>query len=639
MRRSTRTIVALAAPLLVVLAFGCGKRAEGSAHYPGETAAAGYDYAYESPDAYAMGDDGSEEVAGSDAAAMAPAAEAEPEPMMADMAEDEGPALASRSVESRGDRRAHRESRRDRKEREKRALAIKPTPQVVPTTPQVDPTAPPPKLAVSTLPTPLNDTESYAHIAENDFIAVADDPRSTFSIDVDTAAYSNMRRFLNEGRLPPADAVRIEELVNYFDYDYAQPRGDDPFSVTTEVAPCPWQPDHRLVHVGLQGKDVAAKEVPPRNLVFLLDVSGSMSDADKLPLLKHGMRMLADQVRAQDRVSIVVYAGAAGMVLEPTADRDAIKSALDRLESGGSTNGGEGIELAYRLAADSFMKGGINRVILATDGDFNVGTTSEGELVRMIEEKRETGVFLSVLGFGTGNLNDSTMEQLADKGNGNYAYLDSGAEAHKVLVEQAGATLMTIAKDVKIQVEFNPAEVAAYRLVGYENRKLEHRDFNDDTKDAGEIGAGHTVTALYEIVPAGQGVAPEVDPLQYQEPGTALTPAAKSGELMLVKLRYKQPNGSKSKLLSVAVKDGDGSIEGSSETFRFSAAVAEMGLLLRGSKWRGQASWAQTYELAAGAQGRDPQGRRAEMLSLVQQAAGLSGEDVKVARRGAKVAR
>jgi Ca-activated chloride channel homolog len=633
MRRPTRTIVALAAPLLAILALGCKKASsDGSVYYPGEAAVAD-GYAYDGYEAYPKPmDAAAEDVAGSDAAPMA----AEPE--LADAPSEESPALASARAESRDDRRSRRESRRDRKGRSKHAVAVTPAPQVAPT-PVVAPVAPPPKLAASPLPMPLADGDSYAHIVENEFIAVADDPRSTFSIDVDTAAYSNMRRFIQDGQLPPADAVRIEELVNYFDYDYAQPRGDDPFSVTTEVAPCPWSPDHRLVHVGLQGKDVAAKEVPPRNLVFLLDVSGSMSDADKLPLLKQGMRMLADQLRSQDRVSIVVYAGASGVVLEPTADRDTIKQALDRLEAGGSTNGGEGIEVAYRLAAQTFMKGGINRVILATDGDFNVGATSEAELMTLIEAKRETGVFLSVLGFGTGNLGDATMELLADKGNGNYAYIDSVREANKVLVEQAGATLMTIAKDVKIQVEFNPAEVAAYRLVGYENRKLEHRDFNDDTKDAGEIGAGHTVTALYEIVPVGQGVAPELDPLKYQEPAAALTPAAARGELMTVKLRYKQPSGQKSKLLSVSVDEGDGSLERSSEDFRFAAAVAEMGLLLRGSKWRGQASWAQVHGLAAGALGRDPQGRRAELLELVRQAAALSGQDLEVATRGAKVAR
>jgi len=633
MRRSTRTIVALAAPALVILAFGCGKSKSDGSYYPGEAAVAEepanvvYDDAEEL--AYAgEADEGAEDAASAGAPMAAP-----PEPASVEMEKHEAERITVAEARgSRGDRASRREARQARKRAKDTALSVSPTIAA-------DPTSPPPSVAVSPLPQPEFNTEEYSHIQENDFVAVADDPRSTFSIDVDTASYSNMRRFLNDGQLPPADSVRIEEMINYFDYAYVQPRGDDPFSVTTEVAPCPWSPDHRLVHVGLQGKDVAAKEIPPRNLVFLLDVSGSMSDANKLPLLKQGMRMLARDLREQDRVSIVVYAGASGVVLEPTSDRDAIEQALDRLEAGGSTNGGEGIEMAYRLAAGTFMKGGINRVILATDGDFNVGVTSEGELVRLIEEKRETGVFLSVLGFGTGNLGDSTMELLADKGNGNYAYIDSESEAHKVLVEQAGATLMTIAKDVKIQVEWNPAEVGAYRLVGYENRRLEHRDFNDDTKDAGEIGAGHTVTALYEIVPAGQAVSPEVDPLEYQSTDTALTSKAKTGELMTVKLRYKQPSGSKSKLLTVPVKDGDGTLESSSEDFRFAAAVAEMGLMLRGSKWRGKASWSQTYVMAKGALGKDPQGRRAELLDLVQKAAALSGEDLAVERRGAKVAR
>ncbi|MEM9460921.1 MAG: VWA domain-containing protein [Myxococcota bacterium] len=670
MRRTSRTITVLAAPLFVALGLGCAaknKQAAGPGYNDAPATAdmaydAGYDYGYED-DGYAQTEEQYAEgaLAGSDSApaSAAPVAELEappepePEPEMAppmdDMDEaqmepmEAEAAVAVASTRVRGGkskRRARRQGRRARRKRDTSQPVMagaSPSPSRPSPTIAATPPAPPSKVAVTPLPTPSQDTEAYNHIAENDFIAVADDPRSTFSIDVDTASYSNMRRFIREGRLPPADAVRIEELVNYFDYDYAQPRGNDPFSVTTEVAPCPWNTDHRLVHVGLQGKDVAAKEVPARNLVFLLDVSGSMSDSDKLPLLKQGMRMLADQIRPQDRVSIVVYAGASGVVLEPTADREAIKRALARLEAGGSTNGGAGIELAYRLAAQTFVKGGINRVILATDGDFNVGTTSQGDLVRLIEKKRKTGVFLSVLGFGRGNLKDATMEQLADKGNGNYAYIDSGAEAHKVLVEQAGATLMAIAKDVKIQVEFNPAEVAAYRLVGYENRKLAHRDFNDDTKDAGEIGAGHTVTALYEVVPVGHGTAPQVDPLKYQEDHKPLTAAAGNGELMFVKLRYKRPNGVRSKLLEVPVRDSDGTVADSSADFRFSAAVAQMGLLLRGSKWRGESSWAKVYEMAQGAQGRDPNGRRAEMLSLVRQAAALQGEDLVAGR--AKIAR
>ncbi|MCH9681327.1 MAG: VWA domain-containing protein [Deltaproteobacteria bacterium] len=635
MPRCTRTIVVLAAPLLAALALGCAHH-KPAPHYSNSTEhavqAGAADYAH--ADA-SLEEDFDDQVAMNQPARdaeiareeYAPEAAPEPEPMAA-MSDSEAPVHSRRaSRRSRNKRKAKRNNRRMRQDKGA-SMAVATAAQ-----------APPPKVATTPLPAPTHNTEGYDHIQENDFVAVADDPRSTFSIDVDTASYANTRRFIREGRLPPQDAVRIEELVNYFDYDYPQPHGEDPFSVTTEVAPCPWAADHRLVHVGLQGKDVAAKEVPARNLVFLVDVSGSMSDSDKLPLLKRGLMMLADQVRAQDRVSMVVYAGASGVVLEPTSDITRIKDALDRLQSGGSTNGGAGIELAYRLATNSFVKGGINRVILATDGDFNVGTTNRGDLVRLIEDKRRSGVFLSVLGFGRGNLQDSTMEQLADKGNGNYAYIDSAAEAYKVLVEQAGATLMTIAKDVKIQVEFNPAQVAAYRLVGYENRALAHRDFNDDTKDAGEIGAGHTVTALYEIVPMGRGVAPQVDPLKYQQVEGSLSAAAGSGEVMTVKLRYKQPRGSKSKLLSVPVADTDGSVADASADFRLSAAVAELGLLLRASKWRGDASWEQAYALAQGAQGRDPNGRRAELLSLIRQAAALSGDDVDLSARAAKIAR
>src|SRR5947209_10778167 len=348
--------------------------------------------------------------------------------------------------------------------------------------------------------------ESYAKIDENPFLEAARAPLSTFSIDVDTASYSNTRRFLSEGRLPPKDAVRIEELINYFNYDYPQPSGSAPFSVTAEVADCPWNARHKLVHIGLQGRRVSTEDMPPANLVFLIDVSGSMNEPRKLPLVKSSLRTLAEQLSARDRVAIVVYAGTSGLVLPSTpGDRKGeIIAAIDRLEAGGSTNGGEGIQLPYRVAQDNFIRGGTNRVILSTDGDFNVGVTGDDALVRLIEEKRKSGIFLSVLGVGTGNLNDSMMEKLADRGNGNYAYIDTEEEARKALGEEAAGTLATIAKDVKIQVEFNPRLVAGYRLIGYENRLLAARDFNDDRKDAGEIGAGHTVTALYEIVPAGQ---------------------------------------------------------------------------------------------------------------------------------------
>ena len=468
-------------------------------------------------------------------------------------------------------------------------------------------------------------TEAYDRIYENPFLAAAKNPLSTFSIDVDTASYSNVRRFLTRGQLPPRGAVRVEELINYFSYHYPQPRGDVPFSVTAEVSGCPWNASHRLVHVGLQGRRIAPKQMPPRNLVFLLDVSGSMSDANKLPLLKAALRLLVNGLSEQDRVAMVVYAGSSGLVLPSTSgdQKERILSALGRLSAGGSTNGGAGIELAYKVAREQFKKGGINRVILATDGDFNVGNTSRSALIRLIEEQRQSGVFLTALGFGMGNYKDSTMEQLANKGNGNYAYIDTLAEARKVLVSEAGATLVTIAKDVKIQVEFNPSRVQSYRLIGYENRMLRARDFNDDKKDAGEIGAGHSVTALYEVVPAN-AAAPrggKVDALRYQKP--ALSTAAGSSELLTLKLRYKQPDGTTSKLLSMALSDRRQSLERASESLRFSSAVAAFGMLLRDSSHKGQASFAMVKELASRSRGQDPHGYRAEFLKLVDRAAKL----------------
>jgi Ca-activated chloride channel family protein len=471
-------------------------------------------------------------------------------------------------------------------------------------------------------------TEQYSHIDENPFLEIARAPLSTFSIDVDTASYSNTRRFLKDGQLPPKDAVRIEEMVNYFSYDYPQPMGDAPFSVTAEISEAPWNPSHRLVQIGLQGKRIAAEQMPPANLVFLLDVSGSMNEERKLPLVKSAMRMLAEQMTARDRVAMVVYAGSSGLVLPATTgDRKGeILAAIDRLEAGGSTNGGEGIQLAYKIAQENFIKGGVNRVILATDGDFNVGVTSEGDLVRLIEEKRQSGVFLSVLGFGTGNVKDSTMEKLADKGNGNYAYIDSLAEARKVLGEQVGGTLFTIAKDVKIQVEFNPKQAVAYRLIGYENRLLRDRDFNDDTKDAGEIGAGHTVTALYEVVPVGQSYEnPGVDPLKYQQP-TQPSEMANSNELMTVKLRYKEPAKNESKLVSVSLADSKAKLSASSENFKFASSVAAFGMLLRDSKYKADASYNKVLELARASTGADPQGYRAEFIQLVETARTLSSQ-------------
>jgi Ca-activated chloride channel family protein len=469
-------------------------------------------------------------------------------------------------------------------------------------------------------------TEAYSHIDENPFLEAARAPLSTFSIDVDTASYSNTRRFLKDGQLPPKDAVRIEELVNYFSYDYPQPVGDAPFSVTAEISEAPWNASHRLVHIGLQGKRIATDNLPPANLVFLLDVSGSMNEPLKLPLVKSAMRMLTEQLTSRDRVAMVVYAGTSGLVLPSTSGerKGEILAAIDRLEGGGSTNGGEGIQLAYKIAQDNFIRNGVNRVILATDGDFNVGVTSEGDLVRLIEEKRQSGVFLSVLGFGTGNVKDSTMEKLADKGNGNYAYIDSQAEARKVLGEQIGGTLFTIAKDVKIQVEFNPKQVAAYRLIGYENRLLRDQDFNDDTKDAGEIGAGHTVTALYEVVPYGQKFEnPGVDTLKYQQP-VKPSEMANSNELMTVKLRYKEPAQDQSKLVSVSLTDSKGRLDGASENFKFASAVAAFGMLLRDSKYKADASYNKVIELARASVGADQQGYRSEFIQLVETARMLS---------------
>ena len=466
-------------------------------------------------------------------------------------------------------------------------------------------------------------TEAYDRIDDNPFRRVTLDPLSTFSIDVDTASYANVRRFLNSGSLPPKDAVRIEELVNYFRFDYPRPANGEPFSVTTEIAACPWNSRHRLALIGLQANPFETDAMPPRNLVFLLDVSGSMMPPDKLPLIKTAMRMLVDTLTERDRIAIVVYAGASGLVLPSTsgANKDRIHQAIAQLEAGGSTNGAAGITLAYQVAQDHFARGGINRVILATDGDFNVGVTNQGDLTRLIEEKRATGIFLSVLGVGTGNVKDSTMEKLADRGNGNYAYLDSLHEARKVLVKEAGATLVTVAKDVKIQVEFNPQNVSAYRLIGYENRVLRNQDFNDDKKDAGEIGAGHTLTALYEIVPAGVEIeTPSVDPLKYQRPTQTTTTTAGRDELMTVKLRYKAPDGDESRLIAVPVKNRTTDL---SANVGFAAAVAEFGMMLRQSEHRGSSSWQDAAALARRFRGSDPDGYRAEFARLVELAGSL----------------
>ncbi len=467
------------------------------------------------------------------------------------------------------------------------------------------------------------DTSSYAHVEENRFRAVADHPLSTFSIDVDTASYANVRRFLNLGQLPPADAVRIEELINYFRFDYPAPRGGAPVSVTTEVGSAPWSPRHRLALVGLHAAAPEGERTPPRNLTFLLDVSGSMAPPARLPLVKTAMQMLVDTLRPEDTVAIVVYAGSSGMALPSTSGRHKaeIKHAIERLQAGGSTNGASGLQLAYDIASEHVIKDGINRVILATDGDFNVGITSRADLLHLIEDKRERGIFLSVLGVGDDNLKDSTMEMLADKGNGNYSYLDSVQEARRVLIAEAGSTLATVAKDVKLQIEFNPRVVRAYRLLGYENRVLRKQDFNSDWKDAGEMGAGHTVTALYEIVPAGEPMpGGDVDPLRYQPQQPALPIAAtQSNELMNVKVRYKAPDGDTSRLLEFPV----GNATRLSSNLGFAAAVAEFGMLLRRSRFMGAASWRQAAALAREHRGRDDDGYRAEFIRLAELAAAL----------------
>ncbi len=465
-------------------------------------------------------------------------------------------------------------------------------------------------------------TEAYDKIDDNQWTEVLRKPLSTFSIDVDTASYSNVRRFLTMAQAPPKDAVRIEELINYFSYEYPEPRDNAPFSITTAMADAPWNPGHRLALVGLQAKKIDSSSLPARNLVFLIDVSGSMMDANKLPLVKGALGMLAPNLTSKDRVAIVVYAGAAGLVLPSTSGSDTttIVEALNRLEAGGSTNGAQGITLAYKVAQDHFVKGGVNRVLLATDGDFNVGVTNQGDLTRLIEEKRETGISLSVLGFGMGNLKDSTMEKLADKGNGNYFYIDSLSEAQKVLVEQAGGTLVTVAKDVKLQVEFNPRTVAAYRLIGYENRLLQDQDFNNDKKDAGDMGAGHSVTALYELVPAGQKIdIPGIDPLKYQQPG-GMSSNARLEETMTVKVRYKQPEASESTLMSVNVPTSTSM----TPELGFASAVTEFGMLLRDSEFKGKSSFADVRQLATKFKGADSHGHRAEFIRLIDAAESVS---------------
>jgi Ca-activated chloride channel family protein len=474
------------------------------------------------------------------------------------------------------------------------------------------------------------DRENYAHFEDNPLKRVVEHPVSTFSIDVDTGAYSNTRRMLNAGRLPAQDAVRVEEFINYFAYDYPAPSDrSQPFNVITELGPNPWNSKTHLLHVGLKGFEVPKSSIPAANLVFLIDVSGSMNSPDKLPLLKSALTLLTNELRARDRISIVVYAGGTGVVLEPVpGDQKAkIVTALESLSAGGRTNGAAGIHLAYQMAEEAFVQGGINRVLLATDGDFNVGTTSFEALKDLVEQKRKTGISLTTLGFGTGNYNDHLMEQLADAGNGNYAYIDTLNEARKVLVDQMSATLQIIAKDVKIQIEFNPDVVSEYRLIGYENRALAREDFNNDQVDAGEIGAGHSVTALYEITLAGTG-GERVDPLRYRPAAGANT--GRNAEIAFLRLRYKTPEGEVSKLIErpIVLADLERDLRRTSERYRFAAAVAGFGQLLRGGKYIEQFGYSDVLGLARSSRGADPFGYRGEFITLVDLAQALSTGDV-----------
>ena len=463
------------------------------------------------------------------------------------------------------------------------------------------------------------DRENYAEYSDNPIHQVTEKPVSTFSVDVDTGSYANMRRFVQEGQMPPTDAVRVEEMINYFDYAYATPDDpDQPFSVTTEVAPSPWNAKTKLLHIGIKAYDIERGERPPANLVFLVDVSGSMQSRDKLPLLQSSLRLLVNQMGAEDRISLVTYAGNTQVVLEATSgsEKAKIRDAINALSAGGSTNGGAGIKLAYAEAQKGFIEGGINRILLATDGDLNVGMTEVSSLEKLVEDKREAGVSLSVLGFGTGNYNDHLLEQVADHGNGNYAYIDTLSEAKKVLVDEISSTLFTVAKDVKLQVEFNPAIVSEYRLVGYENRALKREDFNNDKVDAGEIGAGHTVTAIYEVALVGEGGA-SVDPLRYSDPAV-LTASQK--EMAFVKIRYKEPDASRSQLLQYPILKADikQDIDQTEDRFRFSAAVAAFGQHLRGGKYTGEISLKEIRQLAKNSMGPDPHGYRREFIELLE---------------------
>ena len=465
-----------------------------------------------------------------------------------------------------------------------------------------------------------HNTEEYDFIQENTFQTPKNAPLSTFSIDVDAASYSNVRRMINNGQAPYKDAVRIEEMINYFDYNYPDANGNHPFSIISEVSNAPWNKDHKLVHIGIQGKKLDYQKTDPMNLVFLIDVSGSMSAANKLPLLKSSLKLMLNELSEADKISIVTYAGAAGLVLPPTSatEKQTISNALDRLQSGGSTAGGQGIKLAYKVAEENLIDNGNNRIILATDGDFNVGVSSSSEMVRLIETKRKSGIYLTIAGFGMGNYKDGRMEQISNAGNGNYYYIDNIKEARKVFVTEMQATLFTIAKDVKIQVEFNPSKVQAYRLIGYENRKLKAEDFNDDKKDAGELGAGHTVTALYEIIPTGvkSTFVKSVDDLKYQI--TEKKNKVKTNELLTVKFRYKNPAENKSNLITSVLMDNSIDINSTSNNFRFSAAVAEFGMLLRDSEFKQNASFDEVVTLALGSKGNDLEGYRTEFINMVR---------------------
>ncbi|MDR3218376.1 MAG: von Willebrand factor type A domain-containing protein [Dysgonamonadaceae bacterium] len=473
----------------------------------------------------------------------------------------------------------------------------------------------------------IANTEDYNSFVENRFKSVTDAPLSTFSIDVDAASYSNMRRFVNQGQIPPVDAIRTEELINYFSYNYAKPNGKDPVKISAEVGECPWDKSHRLVRIGIKAKEIADESLPASNLVFLIDVSGSMNGPTRLELVKSSLKLLVNNLREQDRVAIVVYAGSAGEVLPSTSgsNKQKIREALDKLTAGGSTAGGAGIQLAYKIARKNFMEEGNNRIILCTDGDFNVGVSSNEGLEKLVENERKSGVFLTVLGYGMGNYKDSKMQALAEKGNGNHAYIDNLQEANKVLVNEFGGTIYTVAKDVKLQIEFNPEIVQAYRLIGYESRLLNDKDFNDDSKDAGEMGAGHNVTAFYEIVPTGIqfNASGNIDPLKYQQsketkPKTSIG----SKELLTVKLRYKDPDGNSSKKIELPLID-DKSNRVSSD-FRFAAAVAMFGQLLVHSEFKGEASYDKVITLAKTALDNDEQGYRREFVRLVETVKGTT---------------